>query len=63
MDVTESMWFIYVFSEADCDDLCAAGFHLLKSDKCNSIWVFRNDISIDYDLSKIKHVLSGVLTF
>lgn len=57
------MMFLYVFSEEDANTLIQAGQKLVKSDKCNSIFVFVYDRNIRFDLDGVNHVFSNVLTF
>lgn len=57
------MWFIYVFSAEDRDKLIEAGFHYMKSDNCDSIFVFRNDKYLNFDFGDMKYVESDILSF
>lgn len=63
------MKFIYVMRTEDRDKMADLGYHLIKGDDRNSIWVFDNDNRIDFssesEVSKagIPYVLSDVLTF
>lgn len=57
--------FIYVFSSEDWDNMVKSGFHLLKSDKKNNVFVF---ILTDEDkripnYSKSNFIISDMLTF
>ena len=55
--------FIYVFSEKDRDTLIEAGYNLLKSDKCHSTFIFKDDPELEFDLGTLTYVRSNVLTF
>ena len=55
--------FIYVFSEKDRDALIEAGYDLLKSDKCHSIFIFKDNPELESNLWALPHVRSNVLTF
>lgn len=63
------MHFIYVRSERDKDEMLALGYTLMKEDKRNSIWVFKNknaesfSINSEMAASGIKFVMSNTLTF
>jgi hypothetical protein len=55
--------------EADRDKMMELGYHLIKGDDRNSIWVFDNDKWMDFafemEVSEagISYILSDVLTF
>ncbi len=55
--------FIYVFNTDDRDVLCAKGFHVLKSDEANNVFIFVNEPEIEFALGDISYVASDVLTF
>lgn len=56
--------FIYVFSEEDRDKLLGFGFLLLKNDLRNSVFVFKSNDDLKFDLFTVKNfVESNTLTF
>lgn len=55
--------FIYVFDKQARDMLLADGFHLLKSDERNEIYVFVNQEQFIFKYNNIKYCLSNVLSF
>lgn len=58
--------FIYVFDVLDKDILVEAGYHMLRCDDVNSIYVFTYIDQTDLNFSCIpteKYVLSNILTF
>ena len=59
--------FIYVFSAQSCRKLLDAGFHLLKSDDNNSIYVFENTADLKFslkdDFEDDDFMFSNSLTF
>lgn len=55
--------FLYVFSKDDRDLLIAAGYALLKSDDKNDLYVFVNQMNMNFDLLDMAFVRSDVLTF
>jgi len=63
------MHFIYVMSEEDKDKMMALGYALVKEDKRNYMWVFRNKDAASFaredELSGagVKFALSNTLTF
>lgn len=63
------MKFIYVMREADRDKMMELGYHLIKGDDRNSIWVFDNDkwmdsaFEMEVSEAGISYILSDVLTF
>jgi hypothetical protein len=57
------VFFIYVFNELDSEVLINKGYHLLKVDKANGIYVFENDIDRHFDFSEVPALITDVLTF
>lgn len=57
------MKFIYVFQEADRDALIARGFHLLKEDLQQGVFVFENRSEIRFSDDEFTYVLTDQLTF
>ena len=57
------MFFVYVFNETDSETLLKRGYHLLKVDKANGIYVFENDTSQHFDFSEVPALITDVLTF
>lgn len=57
------MKFIYVFQEADRDVLIARGFHLLKEDLQQGVFVFENRSEIRFSDDEFTYVLTDQLTF
>ena len=55
--------FIYVFNAEARDKLLSYGFHMLKSDEENSVYIFANQASMVFALSDTSYFLSNTLTF
>jgi hypothetical protein len=55
--------FIYVFDKKSRDVLLADGFHLLKSDEKNDVYVFVNQEQFTFKYSEMKYCLSNILSF
>lgn len=55
--------FIYVFSSEDCDRLIAAGYQLMNSDKCGSVYVFLNEkTNVNFALDPIGEIENVVFS-
>ena len=54
-------------NETDRDKLLELGYNLLKEHTGNSIFVFENNVNLNFsvgdNLSEVQYVLSDVLTF
>lgn len=57
------MQFIYVFDTEVRDELENLGYILLKNDEQNSIFVFKNDDRLVFDMESNSYVFSDTLTF
>ena len=57
------MQFIYVFDTEVRDELEKLGYILLKNDEQNSIFVFKNDDRLVFDMESNSYVFSDTLTF
>lgn len=55
--------FIYVFDKESRDEMVAAGFKLLKSDKKNDVYVFANRNDMAFELAGLSFARSDTLTF
>lgn len=57
--------FIYVFNSEDRDNMVKSGFHLLKSDEKNNVFVFilTDEDKRIHDYSKSNFIISDILTF
>lgn len=56
-------YFIYVFTTEEYKALIAAGYHCLKADMQNQIFVFENTSEFKFDAQKLNFILSDTLTF
>ena len=59
----EEKKFIYVFTIDDKAKMLGAGYNLIKTDSRNNIFIFENDPESTFDLSKVIHIKSDVLTY
>ncbi len=57
------MPFIYVFSNDSRDKLLSAGFHMLKEDEKQEIFVFENPVNLKFAMPDVSYILSDTLTF
>ncbi len=58
------MKFIYVLNEQLKDKLITKGFHLIKENKVNHMWIFENSQNFSFDSeNKGQYILSNSLTF
>ena len=63
------MHFVYVMSQQDKETMLQLGFHFVKEDKRNHIWVFENADTLTFEMEDrltdagIAFVLSDMLTF
>lgn len=57
------MKFIYVFDVAAKEQLISKGYLLLKENAAQSIYVFKDDNSLKFELSNNNFVYSDTLTF
>lgn len=55
--------FIYVFNEADCDVLSAAGFHFICEYPDGNAWVFLYDAEKESILGKVTFVKTTKMCF
>ena len=56
--------FIYVFNEKDMNMLSNNGYHMIKADPINGIYIFINKTDkVNFNLGNIRHVMSDILTF
>lgn len=60
----DDLRFIYVTNQKDKDKLEMLGYNLLKSDECNSIYIFENKASMKFEsIGDMQYVLSDTLSF
>lgn len=63
------MRFVYVMSKEDKEKMLQMGFFMIREDRKNNIWVFKNkdvtsfDAGNEVEKAGIKHVLSDTLMF
>lgn len=57
------MSFIYVFNSESRDKLLSAGFHMLKEDVVQGIFVFENPTEQTFAMPDVSYILSDTLTF
>ncbi len=55
--------FLYVFSNAERDEMLSLGFKLIKSDTASEIYVFENRNELCFNSNSVKAVPSDTLTF